>query len=316
MSRRRMMMGGGIASAEEDIFANYLTVRALVDDFDLFFSGGDLEYCIHSEGVWKPLPNQILTPSISQGDAISFRANLIPTTSGIGVFTVNGMFALEGNCMSILYGDDAAYYTSVPSYAFYRLFGGCWYLTSVAPSFLPATTLSESCYRNMFVDCQSLETAPVLPSTVMASNCYRGMFSGCFSLVNAPVLPATTLATYCYAWMFENCSSLVDAPALPATTLATYCYNYMFYGCTKLSMAPALPALSLKERCYNFMFYGCSKLSYVKAMFTSYPGTTYTGQWLYGVSDNGTFVKNSLALWNVYGSSGIPATWTVETANN
>jgi hypothetical protein len=43
------------------------------------------------------------------------------------------------------------------------------------------------------------------------------------------------------------------------------------------------------------MFSGCDNLNYVKAMFTTTPGSNYTSSWLYGVSANGTFVKNSAA---------------------
>ena len=228
--------------------------------------------------------------------------------------------------------------TTLASYCYYYMFQGCRNLIT-APE-LPATTLAKSCYYNMFAGCTSLTTAPELPATTLAEACYFGMFQNC-PLVNAPVLPATTLATECYNAMFEGCTSLTTAPELPATELAAYCYLSMFRDCTSLVNAPVLPATTLKNRCYGEMFRGCtslvnapvlpattlgaycyvsmfrdcSNLSYIKAMFTTTPNDTYTGNWVSGVSSTGTFVKNSAATWDVTGVNGIPSGWTVETAN-
>lgn len=130
------------------------------------------------------------------------------------------------------------------------------------------------------------------------------------------ILPATTLAERCYYMMFWGCENLVDAPELPATTLANDCYNNMFYGCTSLTKAPELPATTLVSRCYNGMFGGCGNINYIKAMFTTTPGTSYTSSWVSGVSATGTFVKNSSAAWDLSGVSGIPSGWTVQTASS
>jgi hypothetical protein len=63
------------------------------------------------------------------------------------------------------------------------------------------------------------------------------------------------------------------------------------------------------------MFDGCSNLNYIKAMFTTTPGTGYTSYWARNVSATGTFVKNSSAEWDVSGIHGIPEGWTVQTAS-
>ena len=129
------------------------------------------------------------------------------------------------------------------------------------------------------------------------------------------ILPATTLSTGCYKSMFESCSNMVGAPQmLPATTLQSNCYQSMFTSCLKLKTAPYLPATSLVTSCYANMFYNCRELNYIKAMFTTTPGSSYTSSWVYGVAASGTFVKNASATWNVTGTSGIPSGWTVETA--
>ncbi len=199
---------------------------------------------------------------------------------------------------------------------------------------LPATKVATGCYTSMFAGCASLVNAPKeLPAITLAGGatstnsygyigCYASMFSGCTSLVTAPALPATTLQVGCYNSMFNGCTSLVNAPALPATTLSGACYGGMFNGCTSLVTAPVLPATTLTYSssganyygCYHKMFQGCSSLKYIKAMFTTSPGTQYTLDWVNGVAAEGTFVKNSAATWATTGASGIPEGWTVELA--
>ena len=148
-------------------------------------------------------------------------------------------------------------------------------------------------------------------STANAS--YRLLFNGCTQLVTAPELPATVLTSGCYYKMFQGCTSLTAAPALPATTLADMCYISMFKDCTSLTAAPELPAENLKSWCYRAMFEGCTNLNYVKAAFTTTPGSNTT-DWLKGVASTGTFVKNPAATWDVTGVSGVPTGWTVEVS--
>lgn len=196
------------------------------------------------------------------------------------------------------------------------MFEGCTSLTALPE--LPATTLTSSCYGRMFAGCTGLTSIPnnYLPATTLANACYSNMFKDCTSIITVPsdLLHVTTLQKYCYEGMFRNCTSLTTAPILSATTLAPSCYRYMFQDCTALTTAPVLPATSLHEFCYNSMFSGCSSLNYIKAMFTTVPGSSYTDNWVQGVAATGTFVKNSAASWTTTGASGVPSGWTVETA--
>ena len=148
-------------------------------------------------------------------------------------------------------------------YTFAHLFKGNTHIKN-HPSkalVLPATTLTEYCYKSLFEGCSGLTKAPALPATTLAEECYYLMFYGCTGLKEPPALPATTLASYCYSEMFRNCSSLEKAPDLPATTLAVGCYNGMFSSCSGLKVAPALPAMSLADACYSQMFYHCGILT-------------------------------------------------------
>lgn len=173
-------------------------------------------------------------------------------------------FYAYGNVMSLI---DSRNFGSLKSFtverALYGLFKGSTNLRS-HPSkdlVLPATKLTDLCYRIMFEGCTGITRAPALPSTKLAERCYQSMFSGCSSLVNAPVLPATDLANLCYNNMFAGCTSLASAPALRATQLTNGCYYAMFSGCTSLIAAPSLPATKLAEKCYGGMFNGCTSLT-------------------------------------------------------
>ena len=231
--------------------------------------------------------------SVNSGDKVMWKGTMTPEEwVGIGTFSSTGNFDVQGNSMSLLFGDNYKGEIDLTGKdnAFYQLFYVNTKIVNAENLSLPATTLADYCYSNMFNSCTSLETAPpVLPATALTNQCYIQMFSGCTSLTIAPKLPATTLAINCYSNMFQGCTSLTTAPELPATTLADYCYNYMFKGCTNLN--------------------------YIKAMFTRTPGTRYTNSWLYGVSATGTFVKNAAATWTTTGVYGVPTGWDVQTAS-
>ena len=234
-------------------------------------------------------------------------------------FTASKEFDVNGNIMSLIYGDNFKEQYSFPTgttknlqYLFYNSTN----LVSAVNLILPATTLTDYCYNQMFLGCTSLTTAPALPATELRQYCYEYMFQNCTSLTTAPELPATTLVSDCYQSMFKGCTSLVNAPELPATTLASGCYSSMFNGCTSLVNAPELSATTLVSNCYRYMFYGCTNLNYIKAMFTIKPTSTYTYNWVSGVASSGTFVKNSAATWDVTGINGIPSGWTVQYASS
>ena len=262
----------------------------------------------------------------------------------------NSNAKLYGNIMSLLYSDNFANQTSLYNRCTFRsLFGSSTALTDASNLVLPATTLSEYCYSDMFGYCSSLISIPKLPATTLVPGCYMSMFQNCTSLVETmQELPATTLAEKCYGYMFYNCTSLRLHPDLPATTLAPSCYTYMFSN-TNITTGPELPATTLAEKCYAFMFNncasmwtapdlpattlapscywcmfkGCSLLTYIKCLgYTSGDNTgdndrpiiNYTDAWVDGVSSTGTFIKNPSMTWPT-GISGIPDGWKVEDAS-
>ncbi len=272
-----------------DYSSEYLTFVAL-EDGTFTFSKNAVSYSLDNGKTWTELAKNTASPTVTAGNKIIWKGTITPASySNIGTFSATGNFDVQGNVMSLLYGDDfkgqtdltgknSVFYLlfhnntkvinannlSLPATAlavncYQNMFSGCTGLTTTPE--LPATALAVNCYYGMFNGCTSLTTAPsVLPATALAEQCYYDMFYGCTSLTTAPVLPATTLADWCYKYMFNGCTSLTTAPELPATTLATSCYIHMFQNCTSLTTAPVLPATTLKTDCYNSMFWGCTSL--------------------------------------------------------
>lgn len=125
------------------------------------------------------------------------------------------------------------------------------------------------------------------------------------------ILQLRTLTPSCYLGLFCNRTMIQYAPELPARTLNVACYNNMFRECVNLLSAPALPAMVLPERCYYRMFENCSKINYIDCKAIDISGQNCLYNWLKGVSELGTFIKNVNADWNIVGNSGIPNNWTV-----
>ena len=240
-----------------DYSKDYLTIEVPEEYYsgDLIIRGTP-QYSVNG-GEWTMAENPT-TIHLSPGDKVRFKG----INQGNNLFS-SFIFYLKayGNIMSLIYGDDFIGQTSliVPK-AFENCFRYCPGLFDISNLVLPATTLSEACYRYMFRD-TTITTAPALPATTLANNCYEYMFNECTSLTKAPELSATTLANSCYYGMFGGCTSLTTAPELPATTLADECYRDMFTNCRSLTIAPALPATTMAEKCYLYMFAGCASLT-------------------------------------------------------
>lgn len=219
-------------------------------------------------------------------------------------------FKVYGNIMSLLNGDNfvGTQLTSSNQYAFKRLFYYCGGLKDASNLILPNNT-QKYCYESMFEQCNGCSDSvfsapPALPATTLSEGCYKRMFA-CTRVTSSSIsLPATTLASHCYEGMFYYCLNM-QAVTLPATTLQPYCYKNMFYGCSAMRTAPNLPALTLVAHCYENMFNSCSNLNSVKCLATNTSATDCTKYWLSYVSTSGTFTKASSKTW-ASGASGIP----------
>ena len=251
-----------------DYSQDYFTM-VVTSGGDIKWSGSTtantLSYSKDNGETWTTA-NSATPISVTASDKVLWKGTPTPQSNkGIGKFSgaTDVRYSVEGNAMSLLFGDNFKGQTSLngKSYALYGLFNGNKNVTSAENLSLPATTLANNCYYSMFSSCTSLTTAPELPATTLANNCYYSMFASCSSLTTAPELPATTLANNCYYYMFRGCTNLTAAPVLSATTLADYCYYGMFASCSSLTTAPELPATTLVSNCYKNMFASCTSLT-------------------------------------------------------
>ena len=93
---------------------------------------------------------------------------------------------IYGNVMSLLKGKDNLESATAleAKNAFYGLFAGAEKLVNNTERLLvlPATTLTEGCYQDMFNGCKGIEKAPELPAPKLEKNCYQEMFYDCAKL--------------------------------------------------------------------------------------------------------------------------------------
>ena len=160
------------------------------------FNSGDntLEYSTDSGSTW----NTGNSVNVNEGDEILWRCNSPSAPDGIGTFSSDCPFEVQGNIMSLLYGDNFVGETMLNlNNQFAHLFSGCYNLVSAENLALPATILSNYCYYNMFYGCTSLTTAPVLPATTLTDGCYSGMFQDCTSLNSITCLATDISAMNC-----------------------------------------------------------------------------------------------------------------------
>ncbi len=305
-----------------------------------------LKYSLDGGATWRAASDSI---SVSAGDKVGLYANGTGTTSISNAFKIScdADCYVYGNVMSLEKSSGFSTLVTLEGHnsAFHSLFSGNTHIKNHGTKALqlPATTLSQSCYANMFMGCTSLTKAPDLPATTLVERCYNAMFNGCTALTSAPALEAQTLANYCYASMFYKCTSLTKAPnlpatelkdgcyaymfqfcndltnapsQLPATTLAKSCYQSMFSNCKKLVTAPPLRAATLAQDCYNCLFENCEALESITCLATNISASNCIQYWVIGEHvSNGTFTcdSNMVDTWTakIGNDSGVPTGWTV-----
>ena len=108
---------------------------------------------------------------------------------------------IYGNVMSLLKGkDDFANADAIEANnAFYGLFAGAEKLVNSTERklVLPATTLKEGCYQDMFNGCKGIEKAPELPAPTLVKDCYKEMFYDCSKLNHVACLATDITASDC-----------------------------------------------------------------------------------------------------------------------
>lgn len=208
-------------TGQHDYSQDYLTFKITASGNINWGVNETIEYSKDGGTTWSSITATSVIP-VNTDDVLLFRGN---NNTYVAAFKdSSAQFSVEGNIMSLIYGDDFINKTTLnASSAFTQMFQGCRELTTAENLILPATALTAGCYRYMFQTCTKLTKTPELPATILANYCYESMFNNCFLLTDAPVLPATTLTNYCYQYMFQSCSNLNYIKCLATNISATRC---------------------------------------------------------------------------------------------
>lgn len=214
--------------------SQYLTTEMMGGGtISLADAGSNVFYYSKDNGsTWSSLTTG-QTINVVTGDKVLWKASglTISSSDGIGTIKPSASFRVYGNVMSLEYGDNFSGQTTMRDYNFLGLFYSATTLMTASNLVLPATTLTQGCYRSMFVGCRYMSAAPELPATTLADYCYYGMFRGCSILLTAtPVLSATTLTSSCYDTMFAGCTNLRHITCLATDISATNCTNNWVSG--------------------------------------------------------------------------------------
>ena len=199
-----------------DYSQDYLTFNILSDGTVSWKSVGSgqaktIQYSLNNSAWTSITASSSTTISVSTGDTVRFKGSnntyAKDKSNYSGFEGGSASFNVEGNIMSLVYGDNFAGNSTLSgTYNFCSIFklAKC---VSAENLVLPAITLTKYCYRAMFSKCTDLVVAPALPATTLAQGCYWYMFEEC-PITTAPELLAETLVAECYGWMFIKCASL------------------------------------------------------------------------------------------------------------
>lgn len=225
-------------ATQHDYSQDYFTIVSLVDNNNIYFGGyfygndsyfdntitRSLQYSTDNGITW----NTVTLATSPSGAGLSRLLHTLNTDDKLLIKGVNTEYfkeytyesmtgyarynwflemdnsKIEGNILSLIYGDNFNQYTSLPANSSYNF-----------TAFLQTNV----------IDAHNL----ILPVNVTES-CYYSLFSGDSYLVTPPELPATTLKQGCYAYMFRNCSSLNYIKCLATDISATDCTSNWLSG--------------------------------------------------------------------------------------
>ena len=114
-----------------------------------------------------------------------------------------------GNAMSLIYYTDFEDEKEIPdNYTFQKLFLNNNHIKNheTLDLVLPATTLSEGCYKMMFYGCTGLTRSPELPAATLPKESYNYMFYNCKNLDSVKCLATDISAADCTTNWLVNVS--------------------------------------------------------------------------------------------------------------
>ena len=146
---------------------------------------------------------------------------------------------------------------------------------------LPATTIAEDSYKNMFKDVSFKRVYDgnyyggklrvTLSASTVPNGAYQSMFENFTGKVDGitreitgrltVVMNPTSIGNYGCNAMFKNCPILYTTPSVSAVTVADYGCQDMFNNCTNITKANVPPAQTIGRNCYERMYNGCTNIA-------------------------------------------------------
>ena len=140
---------------------NYTTYDRILDNDCVYY---------FNNGEWKKLDFDTSTKITEK----TYFKNYKKTYSEISNVVVTSYLSIREPCN--IGGDITTLLGGMKNNYAYQLFKGSK-IVDASNLILPATTLSNYCYQQMFMNCASLTTAPELPATTLVHRCYQQMFA-------------------------------------------------------------------------------------------------------------------------------------------
>ena len=211
-------------------------------------------------------------------------------TANTLIIPIGGKVYLRNNSgVFSYYGTDGYYYiTSIKTTMKCNVGGNLNTLLNYNEEILDISD-KRACFRRLFIGAKIVDASKlVMPATTLSQYCYADFFVNNSSLIAPPELPAVNLADYCYYNFFHGCSSLTTSPSLPATTLADGCYMGMYESCSSLnSITVYADDISAKNCTYNWLNGVAST-----GTFNNYGSAIYIKNSASGIPQGWTVVKN------------------------
>ena len=238
-----------------------------------------IQYSFDSGATWTSITSSTSTSNgfnVVAGDVVMFKgtttnyARRSGSTNQYNFFqNTTAQFIVEGNVMSMLYGDNFIGETALTAdYALSGFFNNVSGVTD-------ATNL-------------------IMPAPVLTAYCYRNFFAGSSITTGVPKLPATTLAEGCYTNMFINSLNLEVAPDLPARTLAVQCYDGMLFMQSATNKLRYIKCLATNMSASNCLrnFHSTTNVSST-GVFVKYPGASWATGGATGIPNGWTVIEST-----------------------
>ena len=157
-------------------------VTSHVDDNDITFANTKLgafadnvEYSTDNAETWNQLTvDTVIT--LGEGETVYFRnytKEVYSAAMGTNILKTSDLYSIGGNITALFYPG-----VKLPTYAFKEAFENDTNLISASALTLPATTLAEYCYSDMFSGCTGLNKIICKATDISANECTNNWVKG------------------------------------------------------------------------------------------------------------------------------------------